>query len=278
MTTTRLYAALACAMLGGLAHAETKLFPTDLLAPRQADATLSLDGSGASGDVAAQGSGVRGSIQQYGTNLSAQARYGITHALALGAGLQLGSSNGYYKLDNGQRSDAHADGLTATSLFARYALVPTTRDGPYTVTTDFTLTHRHNPGGSTSYNVYGVSGTLSARTTDLVRTYATAGFSVPGKGYASRELFAAGGGWMQLDPGTTATLELGVRRRVANSVQSSDNSAHATVSGIWDVAPRTSARASLTFSRTTASTLKSGGISVRPSNGQQLGLVLYHLY
>jgi hypothetical protein len=278
MTTTRLYAALACAMLGGLAHAETKLFPTDLLAPRQADATLSLDGSRSSGDVGGAGPGANGSIQQHAGTVTAQARYGITHALALGASMQLGTSKSFYKLDNGQRSDTHADGLTATSLFARYALVPTTRDGPYTVTTDLSLTHQHNPGGSTSYNVYGVSGTLSARTTDLVRTYATAGFSVPGKGYASRELFAAAGGWMQLDPGTTATLEVGTRRRVANSVQSSDNTAHATVSGIWDVAPRTSARASLTFSRTTASTLKAGGISVRPSNGQQLGLVLYHQY
>jgi hypothetical protein len=276
MPTTRLYAALACAMLGGLAHAENKLFPTDLLAPRQADATLALDGVRSTGDVRVQGA--NGSIQRYAGTLTAQARYGITHALALGAGLQLGSSNGYYKFDNGPRADTHADGLMATSLFARYALVPTTRDGPYTVTTDLSLTHQHNPQGSTSYNVYGVSGTLSARTTDLVRTYATVGFNVPGKGYASRDVFAAAGGWMQMDAGTTATLEVGTRRRVANSVQSSDYTSHATVSGIWDVAPRTSARASLTFNRTTASTLKAGGISVRPSNGQQLGLVLHHLY
>ncbi len=278
MTTTRLFAALACAMLGGLAHADNKLFPTDLLAPRQADATLSLDGSRSSGDVSGSGPGAKGSIQQHAGTVTAQARYGITHALALGAGLQLGTSKGYYKLDNGQRSDTHADGLLATSLFARYALVPTTRDGPYTVTTDFTLSHQHNPGGSTSYNVYGVSGALSARTTDLVRTYATAGFSVPGKGYASRELWAAAGGWMQMDADTIATLELGVRRRVANSIQSSDNTAHATVSGIWDVAPRTSARASLTFSRTTASALRGAGVSVQPSNAQRLGLVLNHQY
>jgi len=276
MPTLRLSAALVAALLGGLAHAETKLFPTDLLAPRQADASVSLDGMRSSGDV--RSGAVNGALRSYASALSLDVRYGITYALELGAGLQAGSANAYYKYNDGQRADGHVDGLLATNLFARYALVPETRGGTYALTTDVTVSHQHNPDASTSYNVYGVSGTLSARTTDIVRTYATVGISVPSKGYASRTASASAGGWMQVNPGTVATLDLGVLRRVANNASTSDNTTQATASGIWDVAPRTSVRAALSVSRTTGSTGQYGTISVRPSQGQRLGVTLYHLY
>jgi hypothetical protein len=278
MSTKRQCAALLSAMLGGLAHAEPKLFPTDLLTPRQADAAISLDAMRSAGDIRANALGLPGAERDHASTLSMDARYGITYALTLGAGLQAGSANAYLKLNNGQRVDAHEDGLLASRVYARYAIVPETRGGAYALTTDVLLSHQHNPEGSTSFNVYGFNATLSARTTDLVRTYATLGFSVPSKGYASRDLTAAAGGWMQVNPGVVGTLELGARRRVANSTTSSANSTAATVSGIWDVATGTSVRASLSVSRTSGSTAQNGGLTVRPSQGQRLGVSLYHLY
>jgi hypothetical protein len=95
-------------------------------------------------------------------------------------------------------------------------------------------------------------GWLTGRTSwSFERFYATS------KGYASRDLAAAAGGWMQVNPGVVGTLELGARRRVATG---------------------TSVRAALSVSRTSGSTAQNGGLTVRPSQGQRLGLSLYHQY
>ena len=122
MTTTRLSAALATALLCTLVHADNKLFPTDLLAPRQADVQLGAQGAQASANVRAYG--VPGSVSDYDLGWTAAARYGITHALTLGAAVNGGGSNTITKLNTGWRDDERDTGLRTTTLFARMALAP----------------------------------------------------------------------------------------------------------------------------------------------------------
>ncbi|MEY4767147.1 MAG: hypothetical protein RI907_3820 [Pseudomonadota bacterium] len=275
MSTTRLCAVLVGTLICGLAHADNKLFPTDLLAPRQADATLSLNGYKMAGDLRANG--VPGSMHVYGLDVSAAARYGITHALTLGAQLSGGSSNAITSFNNNVRFDGRESGLDRTTVFARLALVPEGR-GPYTVTTDLSVAHDQNHHGDTSYNVYGVKGTVSARTTDLVRTYASAGISLPSKGYANRTLALSAGGWMLMNPGVTATLDVGIERSMASSTVTGANATSLAGSVIWELAPRTSLRTSLMFGRTTAAGSTDGLVSTKPSQAQALGVTLYHLY
>ncbi len=275
MITTRLSAALATALLCTVAHADNKLFPTDLLAPRQADAQLGLDGTRSSAGLRA--SGVRGSVHDYDLGWTAAARYGITHGLTVGAALTGGGSNTITQLNNGWRSDERDTGLRTTTLFARLALAPA-GSTPYTVTTDFAVSHDNNHHGSTSFNVYSLSGTLSARTTDLVRTYVTAGVGVPSKGYAHRTLSLAAGGWMLVNPGVTATAELGLQRVMASNAITGFNMSAVTLGLINEIDARTSVRANLSFGRTTASGNSAGTISIEPGHVQSLGLALHHLY
>lgn len=275
MNTTRLSAALATALLCTVAHADNKLFPTDLLAPRQADAQLSTVGAQSAADVRA--GGTHGGFNSYDLGWTAAARYGITHALTVGAGLSGGATNAITQLDNGWRDDTRNTGLRATTLFARLATTPP-GSAPYTVTTDLAVAHDNNHHGNTSFNVYSVGGTLSAPTTDLVRTYVNAGLSVPSKGYAHRKLSVSAGGWMLVNPGVTATAEVGLQRVMASSTSTGYNLSAITLGLISEIDNRTSVRGQVGFARTTASGNSARTVSLEPGHAQSLGLALYHLY
>lgn len=274
MTAKRLSAALTTALLCTVAHADNKLFPTDLLAPRQADVQLGVAGTQADADLRA--SGVPGSVQSYGLGWATGARYGITPGLTLGALVTGGRSNTIVKLNNGWRDDTRESGQLATSLFARMA-VPM-GNSPYTVTTDLGVTHDNNHHGTTSFNVYSVGGTVSVRNTDLVRSYVSAGLGVPSKGYEHRTLSVAAGGWMLVNPGLTVTAELSVRRNMASSQQTGYNLSAVQLGLVNTLDARTSLRSTLSLGRTTNTSSRTSNGQIDAGHVQALSVSLHHLY
>jgi len=275
MTSMRLSALLLAATLSGAAHADNKLFPTDLLAPQQADVSASLNATEASAD--AKTAGWQSSSKDYALAPQVGARYGLTNALMLGASVSGISSNTITRYNSGQRDDDRNSGVSEYSLFSRLALVPEGR-GPYTVTTDFSLAHVIAHHSDTSFNVYGVRGTVSARTTDLFRTYASLDVAVPSKAYAARSLTATAGGWMLIKPGVTMAVSVRLGRSMAARNYSGYNVSAMNADVIWELNPRTSVKTGLMFGRTTAGSAFDGLVQYAPSHAQRLSVALHHLY
>lgn len=190
------------------AHAENKLFPTDVLDKGQVDARLNWAGYDVQDnfEIPLMPLHGRSSLQQ--SSLSAGMRYGLGASFHIGADVTAGTSHARSQYDGFLADAAKASGIEGGSVWAKYGLL-TERTSPLSLSGEMGLSsHTTNNLNHSSYNELFTSLAAGWRFSSSVSGYMTGRVIVPDRSSIQKQFRLSTGAWINVGEGLTVIPSL----------------------------------------------------------------------